>query len=348
MSAAITEQHFGLILSLPTLSRHSDLPTVTLSFSQLLYHISIDSLRIHREIYRSYEGLVEDSELDYNLLPESTPTTGDATASSGSSSTIRASASSFISTPEQSLLPVQASTLKHVSLGIKCGTEAGDAANQAWPIRFGIAFAFLICATFQTTTVAAAQQYIWMTPDAEISRTESSNRLYSLTSDTRSIFNLELFKATRVSLLLGIIFWCLEFIGVAPLATLSVIPRNVSVLAYIPILDPSQPSLQNSLRSGSTICSSIHQYRAWTGHTSSTFTALQCYVFKRTVRSNSVPTKSLIHFKTFNPYMSTVASTTHTGILITTGFSFPPGRGITPQAPGAKVVPEIIAHPFNI
>jgi len=41
------------------------------------------------------------------------------------------------------------------------GTMIGDTAKQAWPLRFGTAFAFLTCSTFRATTAAASGQYIW-------------------------------------------------------------------------------------------------------------------------------------------------------------------------------------------
>jgi hypothetical protein len=42
------------------------------------------------------------------------------------------------------------------------GHTAGDAAKQAWPLRFGTAFSFLVCSTCQATTAAAFQQYVWI------------------------------------------------------------------------------------------------------------------------------------------------------------------------------------------
>jgi hypothetical protein len=41
------------------------------------------------------------------------------------------------------------------------GSTAGDAAKQAWPIRFGTAFAFLVVSCLQAATASALAQYIW-------------------------------------------------------------------------------------------------------------------------------------------------------------------------------------------
>ena len=40
-------------------------------------------------------------------------------------------------------------------------SPAGDAAKQAWPIRFGTAFAFLIVSCLQAATASALAQYTW-------------------------------------------------------------------------------------------------------------------------------------------------------------------------------------------
>lgn len=40
-------------------------------------------------------------------------------------------------------------------------TKSGNAAKQAWPIRFGTAFAFLITSCLHAGTAAAAGQYVW-------------------------------------------------------------------------------------------------------------------------------------------------------------------------------------------
>jgi hypothetical protein len=41
------------------------------------------------------------------------------------------------------------------------GTLAGNAAKQAWPVRFGTAFAFLITSCLQAVTTTAIGQYFW-------------------------------------------------------------------------------------------------------------------------------------------------------------------------------------------
>jgi hypothetical protein len=41
------------------------------------------------------------------------------------------------------------------------GSTAGDAAKQAWPIRFGTAFAFLVIACLRAATASALGQYAW-------------------------------------------------------------------------------------------------------------------------------------------------------------------------------------------
>jgi hypothetical protein len=41
------------------------------------------------------------------------------------------------------------------------GTRAGDAAKQAWPIRFGTAFAFLVTSCLQACTATAIGQHVW-------------------------------------------------------------------------------------------------------------------------------------------------------------------------------------------
>jgi hypothetical protein len=41
------------------------------------------------------------------------------------------------------------------------GTLAGDAAKQAWPIRFGTAFAFLVTSCLQAVTTTAIGQHFW-------------------------------------------------------------------------------------------------------------------------------------------------------------------------------------------
>lgn len=137
----------------------------------------------------SYDRLFEDNELDLSLRPESTLAIQDATTSFGSSPTVQAGAGSLDGRPEETASPVQTDQPKHTSWGITwqspvfiiatllaglalslghhcyyltlSGTAAGDAAKQAWPVRFGTAFAFLVCATFKATTAAAIQQYVW-------------------------------------------------------------------------------------------------------------------------------------------------------------------------------------------
>jgi len=42
------------------------------------------------------------------------------------------------------------------------GQSAGDVAKQAWPIRFGTAFAFLAVSFFEAATASAFAQYIWL------------------------------------------------------------------------------------------------------------------------------------------------------------------------------------------
>lgn len=49
----------------------------------------------------------------------------------------------------------------HVYYHSLSGSPAGDATRQAWSIRFGTAFAFLVVACFKAITVSALGQYLW-------------------------------------------------------------------------------------------------------------------------------------------------------------------------------------------
>ncbi|KAF2195674.1 hypothetical protein K469DRAFT_744184 [Zopfia rhizophila CBS 207.26] len=119
--------------------------------------------------------ILEDNELDLSLRPVS--------------SLAQAAVGAIKETPKQPVPPVQIATRKltpgritwqspvfivamlttglALSLGhhfyylALSGTSTGDAAKQAWPIRFGTAFAFLVCSAFRATIAAAVQQYVW-------------------------------------------------------------------------------------------------------------------------------------------------------------------------------------------
>jgi hypothetical protein len=41
------------------------------------------------------------------------------------------------------------------------GKEAGSSSDQAWSLRFGTAFSFLVVACFKAATVSSLTQYVW-------------------------------------------------------------------------------------------------------------------------------------------------------------------------------------------
>jgi len=108
------------------------------------------------------------------------------------------------------------------------GTTAGNENKQAWPVRFGTAFAFLVTGLLQAATASAFGQYLWtivkrksltiglssclyaLCPrlfyETDI-RLATLDKLFDLTRDPTGIFSLELLKGAKIALLFGLIFW---------------------------------------------------------------------------------------------------------------------------------------------
>ncbi|PMD39349.1 hypothetical protein L207DRAFT_491356 [Hyaloscypha variabilis F] len=128
------------------------------------------------------------------------------------------------------------------------GQTAGDAAKQAWPIRFGTAFAFLVVACLHAATASAFVQYTWTIVRQEALKISSLDKLFGLTGNPAGLLSRELFDRARVALLFGVVFWCLGFAGVAPPATLTVKAENVTAEVFIPMLNFSLPSWDTSYR----------------------------------------------------------------------------------------------------
>ncbi|KUJ11656.1 uncharacterized protein LY89DRAFT_594462 [Mollisia scopiformis] len=118
---------------------------------------------------------------------------------------------------------------------------AGDEAKQAWTIRFGTGFAFLIVLSLHAATAVAFGQYVWTVVKRTPLTLESLDTLYSLTSDPSGIFSFELFSSAKVALLFALTFWSVGLVGITPPATLTVIARNITYYDVpVPILDLSQ------------------------------------------------------------------------------------------------------------
>ncbi|KAF7949155.1 hypothetical protein EAE96_008324 [Botrytis aclada] len=117
------------------------------------------------------------------------------------------------------------------------GTPAGDATRQAWSIRFGTAFAFLIVACFKAVTVSALGQYLWSIVRSKGLRISDLDRLFALTTNPLSMFSVSVIKNASLAALLGTIFWTMDFVSFAPAATLSVVPINITILVPIPVLN---------------------------------------------------------------------------------------------------------------
>ncbi|KAF7948498.1 uncharacterized protein EAE97_003909 [Botrytis byssoidea] len=117
------------------------------------------------------------------------------------------------------------------------GTPAGDATRQAWSIRFGTAFAFLVVACFKAITVSALGQYLWSVVRSKGLKISDLDRLFALTSNPISLFSVSVIKNASLAALLGTIFWTMDFVSFAPAATLSVVPVNITISMPIPVLN---------------------------------------------------------------------------------------------------------------
>ncbi|THV54258.1 hypothetical protein BGAL_0031g00320 [Botrytis galanthina] len=117
------------------------------------------------------------------------------------------------------------------------GSPAGDATRQAWSIRFGTAFAFLVVACFKAITVSALGQYLWSVVRSKGLKISDLDRLFALTSNPISIFSVSVIKNASLAALLGTIFWTMDFVSFAPAATLSVVPVNITISVPIPVLN---------------------------------------------------------------------------------------------------------------
>ncbi|KAF7937248.1 uncharacterized protein EAE98_001562 [Botrytis deweyae] len=125
----------------------------------------------------------------------------------------------------------------HVYYHSLSGTPAGDATRQAWSIRFGTAFAFLVVAFFKAVTVSALGQYLWSVVRSKGLNISDLDRLFALTSNPISMFSVSVIKNASLAALLGTIFWTMDFVSFAPAATLSVIPVNITISVPIPVLN---------------------------------------------------------------------------------------------------------------
>ncbi|KAF7930097.1 hypothetical protein EAE99_004290 [Botrytis elliptica] len=129
----------------------------------------------------------------------------------------------------------------HVYYHSLSGTPAGDATRQAWSIRFGTAFAFLVVAFFKAVTVSALGQYLWSVARSKGLKISDLDRLFALTSNPISMFSVSVIKnaslaalITRHNFLLNV---TMDFVSFAPAATLSVIPVNITISVPIPVLN---------------------------------------------------------------------------------------------------------------
>ncbi|KAF5873500.1 uncharacterized protein Bfra_004961ia [Botrytis fragariae] len=125
----------------------------------------------------------------------------------------------------------------HVYYNSLSGSPAGDAARQAWSIRFGTAFAFLVVACFKAITVSALGQYLWSVVRSKDLKISDLDKLYALTSNPISMFSVSVIKNASLAALIGTIFWTMDFVSFAPAATLSVVPVNIIIQVPIPVLN---------------------------------------------------------------------------------------------------------------
>ncbi|KAF7874062.1 hypothetical protein EAF04_002734 [Stromatinia cepivora] len=95
----------------------------------------------------------------------------------------------------------------HVYYNSLNGTPAGDATRQAWSIRFGTVFAFLVVACFKAITVSALGQYLWTVVRAKILTISDLDKLYALTSNPISMFSFSVIKNATLAASIGTIFW---------------------------------------------------------------------------------------------------------------------------------------------
>lgn len=87
------------------------------------------------------------------------------------------------------------------------GTIAGSARRQQWAITFGTTFAFLVVHLLAAATVIAHSQYIWSMVRRRGYTLETLDNLFTMTSDPRAFFNLEILKHGQIAVLLALISW---------------------------------------------------------------------------------------------------------------------------------------------
>ncbi|KAF7897151.1 hypothetical protein EAF00_005379 [Botryotinia globosa] len=144
----------------------------------------------------------------------------------------------------------------HVYYNSSSKTPAGDATRQAWSIRFGTAFAFLVVACFKAITVSALGQYLWSVVRSKGLKISDLDRLFALTSNPISMISVSVIKNASLAALLGTIFWTMDFVSFAPAATLSVVPVNITISVPIPVLNGTR-FLHDALHSELVKSSSI-------------------------------------------------------------------------------------------
>ncbi|KAF8865658.1 hypothetical protein BDZ45DRAFT_736227 [Acephala macrosclerotiorum] len=79
------------------------------------------------------------------------------------------------------------------------GIIAGSARKQQWAITFGTTFAFLVVHLLTAATVIAHSQYIWSMVRQRGFTLETLDNLFTMTSDPRAFFNLEILKHGQIA-----------------------------------------------------------------------------------------------------------------------------------------------------
>lgn len=79
--------------------------------------------------------------------------------------------------------------------------------RQAWKIRFGTAFAFLVKACLATVIVIAYNQYVWIVCKKRSYSISGLDALFSATTDMFALANPELSSTAKMSTLLAALVW---------------------------------------------------------------------------------------------------------------------------------------------
>lgn len=87
------------------------------------------------------------------------------------------------------------------------GKEAGTNNRQQWAHNFGNAFAVLAVAALYQANSLAYKQYFWTIVRGKSFKLDSLDKLFSLTTDPKSFFGLEVLRHAPVDVALALLCW---------------------------------------------------------------------------------------------------------------------------------------------